>query len=150
MTDRDQLCQKLETLWHEDFPLTRAMDIHLVSYADHIITTRSGLAGNTNTHGTAFAGSLYAIEALTAWSLLYLELAIAGYDASIIHASGNIEFAKTIKQDIVATTDFEGHSSALERLEKSGKVRLTLQTEVYAEGELASRFEGVYAVRMNR
>jgi thioesterase domain-containing protein len=149
MTEKDELCQKLETLWHEDFPLTRAMDIHVASFEGHVIKTRSGLAGNTNTHGTAFAGSLYAIEALTAWSLLYLELAMANLDASIIHASGNIEFAKPIKQDIVARSDFAGHAPALERLQKSGKVRLTLHTEVYAGDEVASRFEGVYAVRLN-
>ena len=149
MTEHDQLCQRLETLWREDFPLTRAMGIHVASFEDHIIQTRSGLTANTNTHGTAFAGSLYAIEALTAWSLLYLELAIANLDASIIHASGNIEFTKPIKQDIVAKSDFAGHAPALERLQESGKVRLTLHTEVYADGELASRFEGVYAVRMN-
>ena len=125
------------------------MDIHVASFDDHILKTRSGLEGNTNTHGTAFAGSLYAIEALTAWSLLYLELAVANLDASIIHASGNIEFAKTIKQDIVATSNFAGHAAALEKLKESGKVRLTLHTEVHAGGELASRFEGLYVVRLN-
>ena len=56
---------------------------------------------------------------------------------------------KTIKQDIVATSDFAGHAAALEKLQESGKVRLTLHTEVHAGGELASRFEGLYVVRLN-
>ena len=149
MTDHKQLCQNLQTLWHTDFPLSKAMDMELVSFAGHVITTRAALAPNTNTHGTAFAGSLYAIEALTAWGLLYLELAAAGLDASIIHASGNIEFARPVQEDIVATSDFAGHTETLERLPGAGKVRLTLSTEVRAAGELASRFEGVYVVRLN-
>ena len=149
MTDLDPLCQELQNLWHQDFPLSKAMDMHVAGFADHVITTHTSLVPNTNTHGTAFAGSLYAIEALTAWGLLYLELAHAGLDGSIIHASGNIEFAKPVTDDIVATSSFVSHPDPMEELRQTGKLRLSLITEVAAEGTVASRFEGLYVVRLN-
>ena len=124
------------------------MDMRVQSFDDHVITTRTCLAPNTNIHGTAFAGSLYAIEALTAWGLLYLELAQADLNASIIHASGNIEFAKPVAEDIIARASFAAHGGVLDTLRENGKVRLTLTTEVHAQGELASRFEGVYVARL--
>ena len=149
MTDLHALCEDLQTLWHRDFPLSKAMGVQVESFADHVITTRTSLTPNTNVHGTAFAGSLYAIEALTAWGLLYLELELAGLQASIIHASGNIDFAKPVQEDIVATASFQGRADTLETLRSQGRVKLSLTTEVRAAGELASRFEGVYIARLD-
>ena len=151
MSDEAKLCRRLEDLWARDFPLTDAMRMQVESFSDHVLTTRSALEpNNTNTHGTAFGGSLYAIEALTAWSLLWLEMQSAGLSGSIIHARGNIEFMRTIREDIVAVADFSAHGEALEHLARDGKMRATLTTEVHAEGELASRFEGEYTARLPR
>ncbi len=142
--------EELERLWQEDFPLTRAMDISVESYAGHRLVTRAALAPNTNTHGTAFAGSLYTLEALTAWSLLHLEILEAGLEASIIHASGKIDFYRTIEKDIIAQCDFTEHLQRIEELAQTGKTRLTLTSEVYVGGEPASRFTGNYTARLTR
>ena len=148
MNQETLLSERLEALWVRDFPLTEAMGMKVDSYRDHVLTTRSALKpNNTNTHGTAFGGSLYAIEALTAWSLLWLEMEAAGLSGSIIHARGNIEFKRTIREDIVAVADFSAHTEALQALARHGRMRTTLVTEVYTEGELASRFEGEYTAR---
>ena len=150
MTDLTPLCQKLQTLWDTDFPLTHAMGMRVVSFTDHVLTTRSSLTpNNTNTHGTAFGGSLYAIEALTAWSLLWIEMQAAGLNGSIIHAHGSIDFARTVREDIVAVADFTPHVDALDELARNGKLRLTLTTQVHADGELASRFEGDFTARID-
>jgi thioesterase domain-containing protein len=125
------------------------MGMQVVSFADHVLTTRSPLEpNNTNTHDTAFGGSLYAIEALTAWSLLWLEMRAAGLSGSIIHASGSIEFLRVIRGDIIAVADFSTHTEALEQLARDGKMRTTLVAEVHVEGGLASRFEGEYTARL--
>ncbi|MEQ8859154.1 MAG: YiiD C-terminal domain-containing protein [Pseudomonadales bacterium] len=151
MGDPPAPVQQLEALWARDFPLTRAMGMEVVSLANHVLTTRSSLEpNNTNTHGTAFGGSLYAIQALTAWSLLWLEMQAAGLSGSIIHARGSIEFVRTVREDIVAVADFSNHAEVLNRLARDGKVRTSLATAVHAEGELASRFEGDYTARLTR
>jgi len=145
---------RLQTLWHEHFPLSKAMDVRVVSFADHVLTTHTGLAGNTNVHDTAFAGSLYAIESLTAWGVLYLELMQAGFDASIIHARGNIEFDAPVRDDIIATSSFAGQQHIFDELRRTGKCRLTLTTHCTGASSAAgdppaSRFEGLYVVRLN-
>ena len=149
MSDSNSLCNRLDVLWRDDFPLTRAMGIKPVSYINQRLTTQTPLAGNTNTHGTAFAGSLYAIEALTAWGLLYLALWEREIDASIIHAKGNIDFASPVKEDIVAMTSLRGHESLFKTLGETGKARLTLTTEIVAAGKTACQFSGLYLIRLN-
>jgi thioesterase domain-containing protein len=154
MTDTAALCDNLQTLWHEHFPLSKAMDVQVVSFTDHVLTTRTRLAPNTNIHNSAFAGSLYAIESLTAWGVLYLELEQAGFDASIIHARGNIEFDAPVRDDIIAVSDFSGQEHIFEVLRRTGKARLSLATEVFPasqppDGSAASHFEGLYVVRLN-
>jgi len=150
MTDDAALCQDLQALWHRDFPLSKAMDLRVQTFKDRTLASRASLAPNTNTHGTAFAGSLYAIQALTAWGLIYLELQIMGLDASIVHASGKIEFAKPVQEDIVALACFDDDQTLRQQLQDRGKARLELTTTVHAGDDTASRFAGVYVVRLNR
>ena len=149
MTDLERHCHELQKVWDEHFPMVRAMGVKVGQYDNHTLTTHTPLVGNTNIHGTAFAGSLYAIEALTAWGLLYLEIAMAGLDASIIHAAGNIEFSETVNGEIVAVSRLGEHTSAMEELAANGKIRLELASEVITEGRVASRFRGDYAVRLD-
>jgi len=154
MDHLDSLCQELQALWDQHFPLSAAMAMRVASFEHHQLTTHTALTPNTNIHKTAFAGSLYAIESLTAWGLLYLELKVAGFDASIIHAHGNIKFYRPIRDDIFAQADFSGHESLFESLRESGKGRLSLQTRVWGATEAltepaASEFDGLYVVRLN-
>ncbi len=150
MTDTQQLCQDLEALWHAEFPLTRTMQVEVVDYANHVLTVRAPVTPNRNIHNTAFAGSLYAIEALAAWGLLYLELQVAGHDASIVHAEGHIDFSAPVVDDIVARADFSGSAHHLEELASTGKTRLTLASELVTQDGVASRFSGLFVVRANR
>lgn len=151
VNDEIALCESLTALWAKDFPLTHALGMEVVSFTDHVLTTWASLEpNNTNTHGTAFGGSLYAIEALTAWSLLWLEMQAAGLSGSIIHARGSIEFVRTVREDIVAVADFSTQPEALGQLARDGKVRVSLVTEVNDRDGLASRFEGDYTARLTR
>ena len=148
MTDLERHCHDLQTVWDEHFPMVRAMGVKVGRYHNHALTTHTPLTGNTNVHGTAFAGSLYAIQALTAWGLLYLELATSGLDASIVHASGNVESAEPVKGEIVATSSLGEHTGAMTELAQTGRIRLELTAEVIADDRVASRFRGDYVVRL--
>ena len=150
MSNTEHLCQELQTLWHTHFPLSKAMGLEVLSYEHHVLTTRAPLSLNTNIHDTAFAGSLYAIEAMTAWGVLYLEIVSAELNASIIHAHGDINFAKTIQEDIVAQSDFSQLTHCIDELRDNGKTRMSISTQVYAKDELASEFKGDYLARLDR
>ena len=147
MTDHSQLCQQLEQLWHREFPITQTMQVGVASFVDHTLETRTPLAPNRNVHNSAFAGSLYSIQALTAWGLLYLELQLAGIEASIIHADGNIKFASTVTEAIVARSSFADHMECLEEVRSTGKTRLVLSTDVIVDGTVAAAFSGTYLAR---
>lgn len=145
-----QMCTDLEQLWHQNFPLAKAMGLKAEIFTDHRLTTSAPLVLNTNIHGTAFAGSLYTTLAMTAWGLLHLEIQLAGLEGSIIHAEGNIDFFKTIQTDIVAVSSFADHLSSIDELRDTGQTRLTL-TAVVADGDaVLCQFSGSYLARLNR
>ncbi|NKC00790.1 MAG: hypothetical protein GKR90_20160 [Pseudomonadales bacterium] len=150
MANSEDLCRELQSLWHRNFPLSKAMGLEVVSFSDHVLTTRAPLTPNTNIHNTAFAGSLYAIEAMTAWGVLYLEIESAGLSASIIHAHGDIDFAKTVNEDIVAVSDFSKLTNHIDELAEQGKTRLTIGTTVQTVDGTASQFSGDYLARLER
>ena len=56
MTDH---CQALERLLHHDIPLTRAMQLQVLSWQAHELRLRLPLQANSNHHHSMFGGSLY-------------------------------------------------------------------------------------------
>ena len=67
---------------------------------------------NVNVHGTAFAG---VTSALT-WGMMHLQLALNTLDASIVIASGQINYAKPVAQDIRVRCSFGDHVAEMEKL----------------------------------
>ena len=151
MTELNDLCTNLQTIWHEQIPLSKAMDMQIVSFVDNTLTCRASLDPNVNVHGTAFAGSLYAVQALTGWGMMHLLLQLHELDASIVIANGNIDYAKPVAEDIVVRCSFGSQTEAMERLKTTGKGRFHLACEVVlGNSEAAGGFSGLYAVRLNR
>ena len=74
MTELHDLCTDLQAIWYQQIPLSKAMDMRIVDFADNTLTCCASLAPNVNVHGTAFAGSLYAVQALTGWGMMHLQL----------------------------------------------------------------------------
>lgn len=142
--------EHLSTLWHERFPLARAMNLSARRFDGTRLETHAPLEGNTNIHDTAFAGSLYAMQAMTCWGLLYLAIRAEGLDASIIHADGQIQFARTLTTDMIASSQCEDLADYMAQLKQEGRIRLTLSAHVSAEGEAqsASTFSGTYLARL--
>lgn len=151
MTELNDLCTSLQTIWHEQIPLSKAMDMQIVSFADNVLTCRAGLGPNVNVHGTAFAGSLYAVQALTGWGMVHLQLQLNELDASIVIANGSIDYATPVAEDIVVQCSFGEHEAEMGKLKTTGKARFQLACNVLLDnGSSAGGFSGLYAVRLNR
>lgn len=148
MTD-DALLTLADT-WRDQIPITDAMALTPKRFEDHALYVQAALAPNVNVHGTAFAGSLYAIAALSGWGLVHLELGAAGLDGSIVIAEGQIAYQRPVQEDIVArcATDAAEVAEITERLRCDGRVRWPLTSRIEAAGREAVRFEGVYAVKL--
>ena len=149
--DTNALCEALQHIWHEQIPLSAAMQMQITAFNGDVLETRALLAPNVNVHGTAFAGSLYAIQALTGWGMMHLQLQLNDLDASIVIASGQIDYAKPVAQDIVVRCSFGEHAGEMAKLKASGKGRFPLACQVLlSDGQTAGEFSGIYAVRLNR
>ena len=141
------LCGALESTWYEKIPITNALGVRIESFDGARLSLRADFEANINLHGTAFAGSLYAINALCGWSMLHLQLALADLKGSIVLAEGNIRYTAPVRDTILATCAWPNGSDAFESI-KSGKkkARVTLTSSVEQDGQPAVRFEGRYAV----
>jgi len=146
------LCAELERTWHEEIPISKAMGIRVTDFANDQLVVRAELEPNINVHGTAFAGSLYAIAALCGWGMTWLQLKTRRIDGSIVIANGNIHYERPVKEPIVATCRFilTDQADALARLKSQGKTRFNLGCVIRANGNDAARFTGEYAVRVER
>lgn len=153
MTPDDDVASQLadlERTWHSEIPITSTMDVAPESFAGHTLTVRATLEPNVNVHGTAFAGSLYAVAALSGWGLVHLELGAAGIPGSIVIAEGRINYRRPVQENIVArcSSDETEVERVMEALRTDGRVRWPLTASISAAGREAVRFEGVYAVSL--
>jgi thioesterase domain-containing protein len=125
------------------------MGIEVADFSGDELVVQAALQPNVNLHGTAFAGSLYSVCALTGWGMTWLQLRAHDLDGSIVLADGRIEYRKAIAERIVCRCRYDAAPQApnLGRLRngRAGSFRLTCTIDT--EGSRAVRFEGRYAVR---
>ncbi len=142
-----EMLEELQSIWHTRIPISKAMGIQATGYDGETLRARAGLAENVNVHGTAFAGSLYAIAALCGWGITWLKLREAGLDGSIVIASGHIDYARPVAGDIEVACRFDADAqlAAMAKLRDTGKCRFELSVEI---GAGAALFNGNYAVRL--
>jgi thioesterase domain-containing protein len=129
------------------------MALEPISWKDGTLTVAAELEPNVNVHGTAFAGSLYSVAALSGWGLVHLELEAAGVDGSIVIADGRIRYQRPVTERIVArcTLPAGDRDAGLRALAgPAGKARFTLTSVIECDGRPAAEFEGVYAVLRRR
>ncbi len=141
----DELIAELEATWYGKIPITKAMQARVKSFDGNVLIVEAALEPNINLHGTAFAGSLYTVCALTCWSIVHLQTTMRGARGSIVLASGHIDYAKPVKENLVATCVFGEQEAAFTRLNESGKARFPLTATMPSGGAEAATFKGEYA-----
>jgi thioesterase domain-containing protein len=140
---------ELEQRIREGIPLTTEMDFHVLALTDNQINVAGGGKQNRNVHGTAFAGSQYAIATLAAWGLVQSRLPD---DADLVMARGEIDYRKPVVGDIVAdcTIDKDHFDEFLTTLQHKGKARLNAISTITNNDCICSEFRGVLYARLNR
>jgi thioesterase domain-containing protein len=81
---------------HATIPLSRQMEFQILKLDDEGINSFAPLAPNINIHGTGFAGSLYSLAILTAWSYATYLIAHHSVHAELVIGSGNIRYASPV------------------------------------------------------
>ncbi len=141
-----ELVAELETTWYEKIPITKAMEARVQSFDGNTLVVAAALGPNINLHGTAFAGSLYTVCALTGWSMLHLQTRLHACEGSIVLASGHIDYHKPVREDLIATCVFGDHEEAFARLASTGKARFPLTATIRDSNIDAAIFKGEYAL----
>lgn len=137
--------EELERKIRAGIPISAHMDFRVVDLEDNAITIRGGGAENVNVHGTAFAGSLYALTTLSVWGLVHSRLP---EDAALVMAEGRIRYHRPVTGDIIARCVIEPHEleDFLDQVNRNGKGRLMAISKVQMNAKLAAEFTGqVYA-----
>ena len=146
------LSDELQAILRTEIPIAAAMGIEIVSFADDELVVRAALAPNVNLHGTAFAGSLYSLCALAGWGMTWLQLRARDLDGNIVLAEGRIAYRKAVSEDLVCRCRFDAEDQLanLEQLQKTGSSLFPLTCSVDVQGRRGVRFEGEYAVKLER
>ena len=144
------LCEQLELTWYEKIPISRALGVKIAGFDGERLCVRADFEANINLHGTAFAGSLYAVTALCGWSMVHLQLALAKLAASIVLVEGNIRYAAPVCDAILAVCDFGSHQQTIEALKRGKrKGRFALASQIDQDGRPAATFEGSFAALLD-
>jgi len=85
---------------HSKIPISRQMEFAIITLDTESINTRAPLEPNINIHGTGFAGSLYSLAILTAWSYASYLIDQNGLNAELVIGSGKIRYKSPIESDI--------------------------------------------------
>ena len=140
---------ELESVLHEEIPLTRAMGVAVLEWSGSALRIGAPLTNNVNHKCTAFGGSLYVMAVLSGWGLLYVLLKQAGLSAHIVIQESHIEYTAPVTNDIVAECRLPA-DAALARLiktfERKGRARIELNAVVMQAGEPAVTFKGRYVI----
>jgi len=149
MPSMHDVAAELQALWHRGIPLTVAMRIGIETCTFEELTVAADLGPNANVHGTAFAGSLYAIAALAGWGMVWLALRARGLDGAIVLARGEIDYRRPVAERIVCRTTWPSseQAAALDGLAGSGRADCSLECVVGPPERPAARFTGRYSVR---
>ena len=144
---------EIEKYLHEQIPVTRFMEIRLVSRSPDGIRFRAPLGPNINHRDTAFGGSIATLGILAGWAYIHLELMEINLDCRLVIKKSALDFLEPI------SGDFEAYSKAPEpakwekfrkNLEQYRMARLVMTSELYYQERLAGKHEGIYVASLIR
>ncbi|MEJ2591582.1 MAG: YiiD C-terminal domain-containing protein [Candidatus Thiodiazotropha sp.] len=141
--------RELEQRIRSGIPIAAHMDFQVRELSDNAITVIGGGAENVNVHGTAFAGSLYAITTLALWGLVHARLPA---DSALVLAEGSIRYRRPVVGDIVARCEIPAAEMAgfLARLQERGKAVLVASVQVAGAEGVAAEYQGTVHARLQQ
>lgn len=141
-------CRDLEALWRDGIPLANAMQLTIERGSADELVVAADLEPNINVHGTAFAGSLYAIAALAGWGLVWLGLRGAGVAGDIVLARGEIDYRRPVRSRIVCRAAWAPSEpqAFLRELAGSGRADVAVACTIGRADRAEARYTGRYVV----
>jgi thioesterase domain-containing protein len=138
---------ELEQYLHEHIPLSKAMQVSVLSVQAEGVSLRAPLAPNINHQDTLFGGSASAIAILAGWSLLYTRLAVLGFSSRLVIQRNSMSYELPIA-GLFTARSFVRTPAAWEpfilTLKRKGRARLSVSCVLEYGGQPAARLEGEF------
>ncbi len=139
--------KKLEQYLHDHIPLSKAMQVSVVSVAEEAVVLSAPLAPNINHRDTVFGGSASAVAILAAWSLLHTRLQGSGIGSRLVIQSNTMDYHLPILDTFTARA-FIDQPEAWQRfvtmLKRKGKARISVSTLLEQGGQLVGAMKGEF------
>jgi thioesterase domain-containing protein len=138
---------ELEQRIRDGIPIATQMAFQIQELTAEKISVVGGGEENINVHGTAFAGSIYAIATLALWGLVNANLPEG---ASLVLAEGKIRYRQPIEGEIQASCSIspDEMSLFLKNLQKRGRARLKATVIVSGTSGTAAEYSGIVFARV--
>ena len=139
--------KQLEQYLHDHIPLSRAMQVTVISLAQDGVILSAPLAPNINHRDTVFGGSASAVAILAAWSLLHTRLQNAGLQSRLVIQRNTMDYhlpisgtftARAYIQQEDAWTRFVG------MLTCKGKARISVLSVLEYQGQIVGTLTGEF------
>lgn len=138
----------LTAFFHEQIPLTRAMEVRVAESSAHRLVLEAPLAPNRNHLGTAFGGSLHALPTLACYGALWMVLREAGLDGHVVVKRTQAVYRTPVEGTMRAVCERPSAKSVTEfladlRRHKKARMDLTAIVEG-SNGKPAVEFGGAF------
>jgi thioesterase domain-containing protein len=147
--ENENRTQQLEQLIHNTIPLGKIMGLQVTHLTDNVINLEAPVADNNiNIHGTAFAGSIYSMCALTAWGFMHMRLLKENITADVVIARGEIRYISPIKENIYCECEVEEkhYNEFHQRMLKEGKASIPVVVHALENDHLRAVLEARVSV----
>lgn len=146
-----EIAQKLQDIWHQTIPLSKAMDLQISYYDGKKLMTYCDADFNQNLHHTMFAGSIYTLATLTGWGWVYLAMQAKQQQhnnlrGDIVLAEANIKYHAPIQGLAYGQVVQNDVSGQFDNLLQGKKARINLVAHVYCGEKIAATFQASYVV----
>jgi thioesterase domain-containing protein len=138
---------ELQTYLHDHIPLSKAMEVGVVSIADDAVILSAPLGPNINHRETVFGGSASAVAILACWSLLHLRLTAAGLESRVVIQRNTMDYLAPISGTFTARSYFEAGANwdlFVKMLGRKGRARISIGAVLEFEGREAGRLTGEF------
>ena len=138
---------RLEQYLHDHIPLSKAMQVSVVSVEEESVVLSAPLAPNINHRATVFGGSASAVAILAAWSLLHTRLQTAGIGSRLVIQSNTMDYSLPILGEFTARAFIE-QPGAWQRfvgmLRRRGKARIAVTSVLEQGGKIVGSLKGEF------
>ncbi|WP_298609316.1 YiiD C-terminal domain-containing protein [uncultured Thiothrix sp.] len=138
---------ELEVYLHTHIPLTRAMQVSVLSIEPAQLILQAPLAPNINPHHTVFGGSVATLATLAAWCLLHTRLEAEGLANSLVVRRSTLDYDKPIAGDFQAIASLETPEQweqAVKMFQQRGKAKLAVLSVLEYQQQITGRFRGEF------